>query len=64
MTDEKTDLYLPNPDHEQNKDNKWAYRWKIQNIEGGAESIHLFGDENECDSEELSMFSDMSLNSF
>ena len=64
MTDEKTDLYLPNPDHEQNKDNKWAYRWKIQNIEGGAESIHMFGDENECDSEELSMFSEMSLNSF
>ena len=64
MTDEKTDLYLPNPDHEQNKDNKWAYRWKLQNVEGGAESIHLFGEETMCELEEVSMFSDSELNSF
>ena len=58
------DLYIPNPDHEQNENNKWAYRWKIQNIVGGAEGIKLFGDESCDDIASINLFSDSSLNSF
>tara|TARA_B100001093_G_scaffold215047_1_gene206347 strand:+ start:25076 stop:34474 length:9399 start_codon:yes stop_codon:yes gene_type:complete len=64
MTDEKTDLYIPNPAHEQNKDNKWAYRWKLQNVVGNAEDINLFGDNDDCELDNLSMFSNSNLNSF
>ncbi len=62
--DERRDLYIPNPDHEQNLENKWAYRWKIQNVSGGAENIELFSDETDCEREQIGLFSDMSLNSF
>lgn len=64
MTDEKTDLYIPNPDHEQNKDNKWAYRWKLQNVEGGPESIYLFGDDSDCELDMFTTFEDATLGSF
>lgn len=64
ILDEELDLYIPNPNHEQNKNNKWAYRWKIQNVAGGGESLSAMGQLNECDDTSIKLFSDDIVSSF
>ena len=63
ILDEYSDTYIPNPEHEQNKNNKWAYRWKLQNVRGNSEPINII-DENECDQVEIGLFDEEVLNSF
>ena len=65
MTNESDGSYIPNPDHEQNKVNKWAYRWKVQNVSGNNEPLNLFSEsESTCLDEEIASFGDENINSF
>ena len=63
ITDETTGSYIPNPMHEQNKVNKWASRWKVQNVTGNDSPVGIFG-EGECDPMDMESFSGDTLNSF
>ena len=65
IADENDGSYIPNPDHEQNKENKWAYRWKVQNVSGDDTPLGLFEeDEFDCNDEGVSMFSGPTVNTF
>ena len=65
ITDDHDGSYIPNPHHEQNETNKWAYRWKIENVSGKHTSLNLFeSNDSECSVGDISMFSGMEVNSF
>ena len=65
MTSESDGSYIPNPDHEQNKVNKWAYRWKVNNVSANNEPLNLFSDnESTCLDEGIASFGDDNINSF
>ena len=65
ITTETDGSYIPNPDHIQNKNNKWAYRWKVQNVSGNNEPIILLASEDKtCDLGGVEMFDGEEINSF
>jgi hypothetical protein len=57
ITDESDGSYVPNPNHVQNKQNKWAYRWKVQNVSGNNEPIILMTNSKQsCDLDGVGLF--------
>ena len=61
LFDEKTNNYIPNPNHEQNELNKWASRWKITSVIGNATPIDTFDVDTECDDFKVTTFNNENL---
>ena len=57
--------YIPNPDHIQNKNNKWAYRWKLQNVSGSNSPLkELSSGEGDCNTDNYQLFDESDIHSF